>query len=151
MNVATNARFSPRSCAGVCVVLLLVSSLLLVPTACECGAGVAHGHSLFVMPGHHHGPENLSLNDGQYHSGNAHDYQIEAPAQSGSHPAGQVAHGVDRLLSVLVNALTLLDRWQRFSYPGTIDSLGDGRIDTPDAPPPRQRGQGRNIRVSHAI
>ena len=139
MIVATNAHSSTRpsrfdcSFAGVCVALLLVGGLITVPTTCECGADVSHGHSLFEMPGHHHELEHVNQDEGHNRQGIAHDYHIEVPAQNGS----QLTHGVDRVIVVFVNALMLSDSWQLFSYPDTVIDLGDGHVDTPEAPPPR--------------
>lgn len=139
MIAATNAHFSTRplrfdcSIAGVCVALLLVAGLITVPTTCECGADVSHGHSLFEMPGHHHEPERVNRDEDYNRQEIAHDYNIETPAQN----ASRLTQGVDRAIVVFVSPLTLSDSWHLFSYPDTVNDLGDGHIDTPEAPPPR--------------
>lgn len=127
-----------RSIAGVWVALLLVGGLVLVPTACECGAGISHGHSLFTLRGHHHAP------DGWYayqDSAGPLDHQshlVESATSSGPQLAGKVAHGSDRFSLALVTALTTSDVSQRISYPGASTTLGAGWSDAPGSPPPQQ-------------
>lgn len=36
-------------------VLVILAALLNFPTFCSCGAAIAHAHSLFLLPYHHHG------------------------------------------------------------------------------------------------
>lgn len=136
-SMAYAARFQ-RSIAGVCVALLVVLGLVSVPATCECGAGIAHGHSIFTLPGHHHASDGTHMNmDHAGPSVNEH-HSIEKATNSGPQLAGKVAHGSDRLSVALAAALTLSDAWQRISYPGTVDDPGNGWSDAPDAPPPQE-------------
>lgn len=129
-----------RSFIGVWVAMLLVGGLVSVPTTCECGAGIAHGHSLFILPGHNHTPH------GQQHEGHGagpdttQHFHVETMTHGGPQLAEQVIHGSDRIAVAIATGLATSNSWQRFRYPDTAIDPGDGRNDTPDAPPPQQPG-----------
>lgn len=44
-----------RSTRCLAFVLVILAGLLNFPTLCTCGAAIAHSHSLFLIPHHHHG------------------------------------------------------------------------------------------------
>ncbi|CCF84291.1 hypothetical protein [Nitrolancea hollandica] len=43
-----------RSPVRLAFVLVILAGLLNFPTLCTCGAAIAHAHSLFLLPYHHH-------------------------------------------------------------------------------------------------
>ncbi len=47
-----------RSTRHLAFVLVILAGLLNFPTLCACGAALAHAHSLFLLPHHHHGQAN---------------------------------------------------------------------------------------------
>ncbi len=126
-----------RSFVGVCIALLLVGGLISVPSTCHCGARVAHGHSLFILPGHHHVPDgsHVHVDHGESHDRQRHT--VETATNSGPQLTGKVAHGSDRLAVALTSVLAGSNEWQSFNYPASADELGSGWLDAPDAPPPQ--------------
>lgn len=127
-----------QSFVGLCVVLLLVGGMVSVPATCDCGAGISHGHSLFTLPGHHHGPEGWQVDAGHADTSGDQSHTVGIAAHSGPQIAGKVAHGADGFSVALANTLTGADIWTPFSYPGDAVWMGSGWLDIPDAPPPRQ-------------
>jgi hypothetical protein len=125
-----------RSLAGLCVALLLAGGLVSVPTSCDCGAGVAHGHSLFVLSGHHHGSENVvwgRQDDDHDH----HQHMQEAPAIE-PQLMGRINHASDRVAISMPAGVISSSTWQRVKHRPLTDHPGSGHIVSPDIPPPRR-------------
>ena len=122
-----------RSLTGLCVALLLVGGLVSVPTSCDCGAGVAHGHSLFVLSGHHHGSVNVvfgSQNDD-------HDHHLNGSPSVEPQLMGRINHASDRVAIALPVGELTAAAWQRVKHKPATDLPGSGRFLTPGVPPPR--------------
>lgn len=133
-----------RTAAGFCIALLLVAGLVSVPTSCDCGAGIAHGHSLFILSGHHHGSAGAVFGaepdpHGHHHDGNdGHNAKetpsVEAPAQL----MGRIMHSSDRVAVSIPLSNVMSSSWQRVTYPTYSEVTSEGQAILPEAPPPQQ-------------
>lgn len=70
------SRLIERSTAGLLIVVLTVIGLLNVPTECTCGSSIAHPHSLFLIPHHHH-------EDGHVDTDHAHGSDLHVTEAAG--------------------------------------------------------------------
>lgn len=94
-------RLIQRSTASLLIVVLTIIGLLNVPTECACGSGIAHSHSLFLIPHHHH-------EDGQVHAEFAELHVPEIAKLSGN------------TSPVIRNLTTSFSTEQQFANPSTI-------------------------------
>lgn len=110
--------------------------------SCACGAGVPHGHSLFILGGHYHGAEQVYFNAGAGEKDNQHHgHKVDASSASGPQLAGRIMHSADRVAVALPLSVLSGESWQRFVQPVTISELDEGRIDTLESPPPKSAFQ----------
>lgn len=123
-----------RSAAGVCIALLLVGGLISMPTSCDCGAGIAHGHSLFILAGHHHGSDGAVFGHRDDHDGHHHHH--ESPTLEPQF-AGSINHASSRVAVALPQQMIAARSWQRIGYPRMNREFAAGQTVSPEAPPPR--------------
>lgn len=125
-----------RSVAGIFLALMLVGGLVSMPTNCDCGAGIAHSHSLFILGGHYHGTEGAVFGASDDEMEHHHHHHFESPSTD-PHFAGTINHASDRVAADLPAYLTTATSWERVSYPQDDVELADGRVVPPDHGPPR--------------
>ncbi|CCF84099.1 hypothetical protein NITHO_3070025 [Nitrolancea hollandica Lb] len=133
-------RLIERSTAGLLIVLLTVIGLLNIPTDCRCGSTIAHPHSLFLIPHHHH-------DDGHADTGHAHGSDLHvAEAVGVSGDSGPVIRSLTASFSTD----------QPFANPSPLAAWNLGSVMTwnlllslpallglatpPEPPPPRLQG-----------
>lgn len=110
-----------------------------MPTTCDCGAGVPHGHSLFILQGHHHGPDGavFGATDAEHHGHHQHNYHDEYSPATGPQLDGRITHNADRVVLTMPQLDEDAGTWQRIRYADSERTLRGGRVDTPEPPPPR--------------
>lgn len=97
-------RLIQRSTASLLIVVLTIIGLLNVPTECACGSGIAHSHSLFLIPHHHH-------ENGQVHAGHAEFAELHVP---------EIAEVSGNTSPVIRNLTTSFSTEQQFANPSAI-------------------------------
>lgn len=114
-----------RATTTITLLALLATglTLLLFPTVCTCGADTPHPHTLFELPGHHHGPMPSPT------SSDAQEVNLLTPS------AGTVLVLGIAILPALANPPRRRGRTLCADYPPFTPS---GLEHEPDAPPPRK-------------
>lgn len=130
-----------RSFVGVCIAFLLIGGLVSMPTSCDCGAGVSHGHSLFILAGHHHAADGVNFGAADDTHGH-HQHHVESSASSGPQLMGRIMHSADRVAIAIPQFDETASGWQRVVYPPYTDIPGSGHVVVPDAPPPQHVSHG---------
>jgi hypothetical protein len=105
----------------------LVAGMLSFPTTCQCGTDHPHEHSIFEMPGHHHGDTRRS-SDG--------DRDLVRAGMDGAtvqSPAGAATPA----LSAVQTAAQALQPLPRAALVAGAALAPDGHHSTPDVPPPQ--------------
>jgi hypothetical protein len=133
-------RLIEQSTASLLIVLLTVIGLLNIPTDCRCGSTIAHPHSLFLIPHHHHDDGHVDAD----HAAGSDLHVAEAVGVSGD--SGPAIRGLTASFSTD----------QPFANPSTLApwNLGSvmmwnlllsvpafqGLATPPEPPPPRTQG-----------
>lgn len=129
-----------RSAAGLCVALLLVAGLVSVPTSCDCGAGVPHGHSLFILAGHHHSSQGAIFGSQSGPVDHEHGHHTQESPSVEPQLMGRIMHSADRVAVAMPLFEATASTWQRISHQPYSELAADGRTVSPEPPPPRQHG-----------
>ncbi len=113
-----------RWSSTITLVAVLVSgfALLLFPTVCTCGAEMPHPHTLFELPGHHHGSSQTFRDVDQ------HGVTLLTPSGGAT---------VVLSMAIIPGLLSLFTCDGRVPYALSSLPSPPGRDDEPDAPPPR--------------
>jgi hypothetical protein len=133
-----------RTAAGFCIALLLVAGLVSVPTSCVCGAGIAHGHSLFILRGHHHGPDGAVFgtapipDEHQHHDHHGHHAKESPSVESQAQIAGRIMHSSDRVVIAIPVLDASASTWQRVTYAPYSETANGSHVVLPEPPPPQQ-------------
>ena len=130
-----------RSFVGICIAFLLIGGLVSMPTSCDCGAGVPHGHSLFILAGHHHAADGDTFGT-EDNTHNGHQHHTESSASVGPQLMGRIMHNADRVAIAIPQFDVMATTWQRVAYLSFTDIPGSGHVVAPDAPPPQQASHG---------
>jgi hypothetical protein len=125
-----------QSLAGICLALMLVTGLVSMPTNCDCGAGIPHGHSLFILGGHYHGAAGAVFRAPADEMDHHHHHNAETP-QAEPTFSGQVNHASSRVAADLPTFLLFAPTWERLVYPHDRVEFAGGRVVPPDHQPPR--------------
>lgn len=125
-----------QSVAGICLALLLVGGLVSMPTSCDCGAGIPHGHSLFILGGHYHSAEGAVFGAAEDEMEHHQHHNHESPSIEPQF-AGTINHASDRVAVDLPAWLVTETNWQRISYPHDVGQQATGRDVLPDLLPPQ--------------
>ncbi|HYI15034.1 MAG TPA: hypothetical protein VEX37_06565 [Thermomicrobiales bacterium] len=105
----------------------LVAGMLSFPTTCQCGADRPHEHSIFEMPGHHHGEQRTT------HGGP--DIELIRASTDGVTVQTPTGGATPSLAAVRAVASHLGDL-PRASLPNDATLIPDGLQSVPDVPPP---------------
>ena len=106
----------------------IVAGLLSFPTTCQCGADYPHDHSIFDMPGHHHGnqPAAAGWPHTEFNHAGTDGVTVQTPAGANTPPLAAVQATLSHLHSV-----------PQDSTPIDTVVIPDGLRTTPDVPPPQ--------------
>jgi hypothetical protein len=127
------------SIATPLIVLVVLLGLLIVPTSCTCGAAIAHPHSLFLIPYHHHSDdgEQFDSDTGQ------HDGQEPTQVSFDLGDAGPTIHQASlgsttsqQFADVMAHLFTLAALGP-LARPAPRIFIPVDHVVVPDPPPPR--------------
>jgi hypothetical protein len=105
----------------------LVAGMLSFPTTCQCGADHPHEHSIFEMPGHHHGDTRQSSGgDREVVRAGVDGATVQAPTGTAT-PS----------LSAVQTAAPALQPLPRAALVAEAALKPDGHHSTPAVPPPQ--------------
>jgi hypothetical protein len=105
----------------------LVAGMLSFPTTCQCGADQPHEHSIFEMPGHHHGDTR---------EGSGGDREVVRAGVEGATVQASTGTATPALWAVQTTSPTL-QPLPRAALGADAALRPDGHHSTPDVPPPQ--------------
>ncbi|HLT19311.1 MAG TPA: hypothetical protein VKZ96_07650 [Thermomicrobiales bacterium] len=113
---------------------MIVAGLIATPTNCDCGAGISHPHSLFLLPGHHHDSSGRHV---RLDAPGEHPHTMQAAVDRGPRLAAFSGHASESIAMMVAAFLSMTVLWRRLRQRIIDLPLPPGYQHVPDPPPPR--------------